>query len=80
MSCKSPTGGHYFKRMDKKEKLQHLEERLQHYEEKLAWEMKTYRGVIHESAASEIKHTKVMLYTAMVRDLKKEIEDLKKEV
>lgn len=80
MSCKSPIGDLYFNRMNKQEKLQHLEERLQHYEDKLAFEMKTYRGVIHESAASEIKHTKVMLYKAMVRDLKNEIEVLKKDL
>ena len=46
------------------------------YEKKLAWEMRGYRGVIHESAASEIKHTKVMVYKAMVQSLREEIEKL----
>ncbi len=59
-----------------KEKLIVLRERLEHYEKILAHEMKTYRGVIHESAASEIKHTKVMVYQAMVRDIRKEIDSI----
>jgi hypothetical protein len=35
-----------------------------------------YRGVIHESAASEIKHDKVMVFRAMVESLKEEIKKL----
>lgn len=38
--------------------------------------MKRYRGVIHESAASEMKHQEVMVLKAMVADLKKEIHTL----
>jgi hypothetical protein len=64
--------------MNKKEKLKQLKEKLTEYETKLAREMLGYRGVIHESAASEIKHSKVMVYRAMVDNLKKEIEDLEK--
>ena len=60
------------------EKLEFLKERLAFYEEKLRREMLGYRGVVHESAASEIKHSKVMVLKAMVNDLKNEIEMLKK--
>jgi len=49
---------------------------LAKYEGKLAFKMKTYRGVIHESALSELKHSEVMVLRAMVADLKKEIYDL----
>lgn len=62
--------------MDKKDKLEHLKERLKDYEKKLAREMLGYRGVIHESAASEIKHDRVMVLKAMVAALKKEIAKL----
>ena len=60
------------------DKLQELNEKLKHYEEKLAHEMLGYRGVIHESAASEIKHDKVMVLRAMVDGLKEEIAKLEK--
>jgi hypothetical protein len=65
----------YYQRME--DKLKTLQEKLKIYEEKLAREMIGYRGVIHESAASEIKHDKVMVLTAMVRGLKEEINILK---
>ena len=38
--------------------------------------MKRYRGVIHESAASEMKHQEVMVLRSMVDGLKKEIQSL----
>jgi len=59
--------------MTDKEKLTELKKKLAFYEEKLAFKMKTYRGVIHESALSELKHSGVMVLRAMVDDLKKEI-------
>lgn len=62
--------------IDKNEKLIRLKKELAGYEAKLAYKMKTYRGVIHESALSEIKHNDVMVLRAMVSDLKKEIYDL----
>jgi hypothetical protein len=65
--------------MEKRKKLKELEAKLKVYEEKLAQEMKGYRGVVHESAASEIKHSKVMVYRAMVDGLKEEIRNLEKE-
>ena len=60
------------------EKLKELNEKLKYYEDKLAYEMIGYRGVIHESAASEIKHDKVMVLNAMVVGLKEEIAKLEK--
>lgn len=65
--------------MKKEEKLKNLQEKLREYEEKLSREMIGYRGVIHESAASEIKHSKVMVLQDMVNSLRLEIENLKKQ-
>ncbi len=62
--------------MDTAEKLKNLKERLAYYEGKLGFKMKRYRGVIHESAASEMKHQEVMVLRAMIADLKKEIDNL----
>jgi len=62
----------------KSEKLIELHKRLEYYEAKLAREMIGYRGVIHESAVSEIKHDKVMVLKAMVLGLKEEIAKLEK--
>ncbi len=59
--------------MDKAEKLAQLKEKLSYYQDKLNFKMKRYRGVIHESAASEMKHQEVMVLKAMVADLTKEI-------
>lgn len=64
---------------DKNQKLADLKEKLKKWEDKLAWEMKTYRGVIHESAASEIKHDKVMVLKDMVLSLQQEIMNLEKQ-
>ncbi len=58
------------------QKLKSLEEKLVYYEDKLRFKMKRYRGVIHESAASEMKHQEVMVFRAMIDGLKKEIKDL----
>ncbi|OGM20137.1 hypothetical protein A2955_01900 [Candidatus Woesebacteria bacterium RIFCSPLOWO2_01_FULL_37_19] len=60
------------------EKLKELKNKLKIYEEKLAKEMIGYGGVRHESAASEIKHDKVMVLRAMVFGLKEEIQKLEK--
>ncbi len=54
----------------KSEKLLKLNKKLECYENKLAREMIGYRGVVHESAASEIKHDKVMVFKAMLQGLK----------
>jgi len=62
--------------MDKPTKLKELQEKLAYYQAKLAGKMKRYRGVIHESAASEMKHQEVMVLRGMVDGLKQEINDL----
>ena len=62
--------------VNNKQKLRDLTAKLVHYEEKLRFKMKRYRGVIHESAASEMKHQEVMVLRAMVEGIKKEIEQL----
>jgi len=62
----------------KSEKLKELNKKLEYYEDKLAREMIGYRGVIHESSASEIKHDTVMVLRAMVSGLKDEIAKLEK--
>ncbi|HCM82571.1 MAG: hypothetical protein UW37_C0002G0012 [Candidatus Gottesmanbacteria bacterium GW2011_GWA2_44_17] len=62
--------------MDKEEKLKSLYEKLDLYETKLGRKMKGYRGVIHESAMSEMRHQEVMVLKAMVASLKSEIEQL----
>ncbi len=56
------------------QKLAELKAKLVYYETKLAQKMKRYRGVIHESGLSEMRHNEVMILRAMVADLKKEIE------
>ena len=59
--------------MDNAEILRQLKERLAYYQGKLVFKMKRYRGVIHESAMSEMKHQEGMVLRAMIADLKKEI-------
>lgn len=65
---------------DKRKKLQSLREKLEKYQAKLQQKMKRYRGVIHESAASELKHAEVMVLRAMVDGLKTEIAQLESEM
>ncbi|MCS7092009.1 MAG: hypothetical protein NZM26_01510, partial [Patescibacteria group bacterium] len=65
------------KKFSPQEKLKELTETLKKYEDWLAKEMKGYRGVIHESASSEIKHNKVMVLRDMVASIKEEIKKLK---
>ena len=62
----------------KNEKIVELNKKLEYYEDKLRREMIGYRGVVHESAASEIKHDKVMVLKAFVFNLKEEIATLRK--
>ncbi|OGG29458.1 hypothetical protein A2973_02845 [Candidatus Gottesmanbacteria bacterium RIFCSPLOWO2_01_FULL_49_10] len=61
------------------QKLRALQGRLDYYQQKLETKMKRYRGVIHESASSEMKHQEVMVLRAMVSDLKREILSLGKD-
>lgn len=53
-----------------------LKTKLIYYEAKLAQKMKRYRGVIHESGLSEMRHNEVMVLRAIIADLKKEIQAL----
>lgn len=69
-----------FKPLSKEDKLKELKESLAKYEEKLRHQMKGYRGVIHESAASEIKHSMVMVLRDMVSSITEEIKNLEKEL
>ena len=64
--------------MNKEEKINQLKEQLAKYEISLAFKMKTYRGVIHENALSELKHSEAMVLRAMINDLKREIYDLER--
>ncbi len=63
----------------KRDKIKELKRKLEEYEQKLAREMIGYRGVVHESASSEIKHAKVMVFKAMVTGLQEEIKKLEQE-
>ncbi|MDP1721822.1 MAG: hypothetical protein Q8L37_01295 [Candidatus Gottesmanbacteria bacterium] len=58
------------------QKLLILKDKLVHYETKLAGKMKRYRGVVHESGLSEMRHNEVMVLRAIVTDLKREIHIL----
>jgi len=62
-----------------KRKLKELKVKLDKYEKDLAGAMVGYHGVVHESAVSEIKHSKVMVLRAIVDELKEEIAKLEKE-
>lgn len=57
-------------------KLETLTSKLAFYEAKLAQKMKRYRGVIHESGMSEMRHNEVMVLRAIITDLKREIQAL----
>ncbi len=58
------------------QKLLILKDKLVHYKTKLAGKMKRYRGVVHESGLSEMRHNEVMVLRAIVADLKREIQIL----
>ena len=66
--------------MDLAKKIEQLKKDQERYVSELNHEMKTYRGVIHESAASEIKHSKVMVLRDMVRSITEEIAGLEKQL
>lgn len=60
----------------KSEKIKHLLRELEKYQSKLTELYKHYRGVIHESAASEIRHTTVKVYESHVQSIKEELRSL----
>ena len=64
--------------MEKSDKLADLKTKLKKYQEDLAKAMIGYGGVRHESAVSEIKHSKVMVLRAIIDELKEEIAVLEK--
>lgn len=66
--------------MDSAKKLEELKLKLAEYEKKLADKMRNYRGVIHEDAASELKHAQVEVYRSMVYGLQEEIRQLEEKV
>lgn len=66
--------------MDLTIKIEQLKKDKERYEKQLAHEMLTYRGVIHESAQSELKHSKVMVLNDMVRSITKEIADMEQAI
>lgn len=66
--------------MDSTQKLEELKAKLKEYEEKLAEKLKGYRGVIHEDAASELKHAQVEVYRSMVYGLQYEIRQLEEKI
>ncbi|MBI3955958.1 hypothetical protein HY339_01735 [Candidatus Gottesmanbacteria bacterium] len=61
---------------EKEKKLTELRKKLAKYEGKLAQKMKRYRGVIHESGLSEMRHNEVMVIQAIIADLKREIQEI----
>lgn len=66
--------------MDSHKKLEELKAKLVEYENKLAEKLKGYRGVIHEDAASELKHAQVEVYRSMVYGLQGEIRQLEEKI
>ena len=60
------------------EKLIALKNEREKYREKLAQKMKGYRGVVHENAASELRHSEVMVLRSMVASLDREIAAIEK--
>ena len=66
--------------MDSTQKLEELKSKLKKYEDKLAEKLKGYRGVIHEDAASELKHAQVEVYRSIVYGLQAEIQQLEEKI
>ena len=65
--------------MNNQDKIRELKEKLRKYEEKLAIKMKGYRGIVHENALSELRHSEVMVLKGLIQGLKEEIFRLEKE-
>ena len=66
--------------MNKKTKLKELLNKKEKADIKLAYIKKGYRGVVHESAISELKHSEYHVYLDYVNSLNKEIEDLERDI
>ena len=66
--------------MDKKLKLQEFTIKRDGYKARLTEMYKHFRGVVHESALSELKQSEIKVLEDFVRSLNQEIEDLKKDL
>jgi hypothetical protein len=65
---------------NKKAKLKELLKKKEEADLKLAQMKKGYRGVVHESALSELRHSEYHVYMDYVESLRREIEILEKEL
>ena len=65
---------------DKKTKLKELLKKKEEADIKLARIKRGYRGVVHESAMSELKHSEYHVYLDYVESLRKEIEELERDI
>jgi len=64
----------------KKTKLKELLKKKEGADIKLARMKKGYRGVVHESAMSELRHSEYHVYVDYVESLRKEIEQLERDI
>lgn len=55
-----------------------LLEKKKLYQDKLTEKYKHFRGVIHESADSEVKYTTIKVYEGFIESLEKEMEAMRK--
>ncbi len=66
--------------MDKNTKLKEFITKRDNYKAKLKEMYKHFRGVVHESALSELKHSEIKVLEDFVRSLDEEIAALKIEL
>lgn len=66
--------------MDKATKLQEFIVKRDGYKARLVEMYKHFRGVVHESALSELKHSEIKVLEDFVRSLNEEIAVLEKEL
>ncbi len=66
--------------MNKKTKLKELLKKKVEADLKLARMKRGYRGVVHESALSELKHSEYHVFVDYVESLRKEIEMLERDI
>lgn len=66
----------FMQAQSKEEKIEYLLSELEKYQSKLTELYKHYRGVIHESAASEIRHSTVKIFESHVESIKEELRSL----
>ncbi len=66
--------------MDKSKKLQEFIKKRDGYKARLTEMYKHFRGVVHESALSELKNSEIKVLEDFVRSLNEEIAVLEKEL